>query len=81
MKFLGKKVELENITLSEVTQSPKNPHGMHSLISGYSPEAWNTQDTIHISNDVQEERMSGPWSWQSSMQQCRGYQDREAGGV
>ena len=34
MKFLGKWMELENI-LSEVTQSLKNTHGMHSLISGY----------------------------------------------
>ena len=35
MKFLGKWLELENIILSEVTQSQKNTHGMHSLISGY----------------------------------------------
>jgi hypothetical protein len=33
MKFLGKQIELENI-LSEVTQSKKKSHGMHSLISG-----------------------------------------------
>ena len=35
MKFLGKWMELENIILSEVTQSPKINHGMHSLISEY----------------------------------------------
>jgi len=35
MKFLGKWMKLENIILSEVTQSQKNIHGMHSLISGY----------------------------------------------
>jgi hypothetical protein len=35
MKFLGKLMELENIILSEVSQSQKNTHGMHSLISGY----------------------------------------------
>jgi hypothetical protein len=35
MKFLGQWLELENITLSEVTQLQKNTHGMHSLISGY----------------------------------------------
>jgi hypothetical protein len=35
MKFLDKWIELENIILSEVTQSQKNTHGMHSLISGY----------------------------------------------
>jgi hypothetical protein len=34
MKFLGKWVEVENI-LSEVTQSQKYTHGIHSLISGY----------------------------------------------
>jgi len=35
MKFLGKGMVLENIILSEVTQSQKNTLGMHSLISGY----------------------------------------------
>jgi hypothetical protein len=34
MKFLGKWMKLENITLSEVTQSQKNTHDMHSL-SGF----------------------------------------------
>ena len=34
MNFAGKWMELENIILSEVTQSQKNTHGMHSLISG-----------------------------------------------
>ena len=35
MKFLGKWMELENITLNEVIQSQKINHDMHSLISGY----------------------------------------------
>jgi hypothetical protein len=35
MKFLGQWLELENIILREVTQSLKNTHCMHSLISGY----------------------------------------------
>jgi len=35
MKFIGKWMELENIILSEVTQSQKYTHGMHSLISGH----------------------------------------------
>ena len=35
MTFLGKWMELENIILSEVTQSQKNTHGLHSLISEY----------------------------------------------
>ena len=47
MKSLGKWIELENIILSEVTQSQKNTHGIHSLISDSSPKALNTQDTIH----------------------------------
>jgi hypothetical protein len=35
MEFLGKWIDLEDIILSEVTQSQKNTHDMHSLISGY----------------------------------------------
>jgi hypothetical protein len=35
MKFSGKWMELENIILSEVTQSQRNKHCMYSLISGY----------------------------------------------
>ena len=35
MKFLSKWVDLEAIILSEVTQSQKSTHDMHSLISGY----------------------------------------------
>jgi hypothetical protein len=33
MKILGKWMYLEDIILSEVTQSQKNSHDMHSLIS------------------------------------------------
>ena len=33
MKFFN--MDLEDINLSEVTQSQKNTHDMHSLISGY----------------------------------------------
>jgi hypothetical protein len=36
-KLLGKWMDLEGIILSEVTQSQKNTHDMHSLISGYYP--------------------------------------------
>jgi hypothetical protein len=52
-------MELENIILSEATQSQKNTHDMHSLISGYYPripEAWNFQDTIHKPHETEEER-------------------------
>jgi hypothetical protein len=30
-------MDLDNIILSEVTQSQENTHDMHSLISGYKP--------------------------------------------
>ena len=35
MKFLGKWMGLEDIILSEVTQSQKSTHNNHSLISEY----------------------------------------------
>jgi hypothetical protein len=35
MKFASKYMELENITLSDVTQTQKDKHGMYSLISGH----------------------------------------------
>jgi hypothetical protein len=35
MKFLGKRLDLEGIILSEVTLSQKNSNDMYSLISGY----------------------------------------------
>jgi hypothetical protein len=35
MKSLGKWMNLEDIILNEVTQSQKNTHDIHSLISGY----------------------------------------------
>ena len=37
MKFLGKRMDLEGIILSEVTHSQRNSHNMYSLISGYYP--------------------------------------------
>jgi hypothetical protein len=40
MKFIGKWMELEYTILSEVTQSQKNTHGIHSLISGYYPKSF-----------------------------------------
>ena len=38
MKLQGKWMDLENIILSELTQSQNNTHGMHSLICGYQPK-------------------------------------------
>ena len=56
MKFLGKWMHLEDVILSEVTQSQKNTHDMHSLISvDISPESQNTQDTICKTHENQEE--------------------------
>jgi hypothetical protein len=52
MKFLGKWMGLENIILSEVTQSQKNTHYMHSLMIS---EAQNTQDKIHTPHEAQGE--------------------------
>ena len=39
MEVLGKWIDLEDIIISEVTQSQKNTHGMHSLTSGYEPRS------------------------------------------
>jgi hypothetical protein len=35
MKFLDKWMDLKDIILSEITQSQKNTHDMHSMIRGY----------------------------------------------
>jgi hypothetical protein len=35
LSLAGKWMELENIILSEVTQTQKDMHGIYSLISGY----------------------------------------------
>jgi hypothetical protein len=35
MKFSGKGMELENVILSEVTQTQENTHGIYSVICGY----------------------------------------------
>ena len=35
LSFVGKWMELENLILSEVTQTPKDMHRMHSLICEY----------------------------------------------
>ena len=55
VKFSGKWMELENTILSEVTQSQKNTNSVYLLINGISPEAQNTQDTIHRPHEAQEE--------------------------
>jgi hypothetical protein len=52
MKFLDKWMDLEDIILSEVTQSQNNTHDMHSLISGYYPRS---------SGSFLEEGTKCPW--------------------
>ena len=44
-----------------------------------SLETWNTQDIIHILNDVQEERRSGPLFWKDSVKQYLAKPDRGSG--
>jgi hypothetical protein len=50
IKLLCKWMELENIIPSEVTQSQKDTHDMHSVLSGYLPQSskypkYNSQTT------------------------------------
>jgi hypothetical protein len=47
-------MDLEDIILSEVSQSQKNTHGMHSLIRDIIPEAQNTQDTNYKTHETEE---------------------------
>jgi len=60
MKFIGRWNELENITLSEVTQSHKNTLGMHLWISGYFPKTQITQDKIHRKLKKNEQNADAP---------------------
>jgi hypothetical protein len=48
MKFLGKWMDLEDIVLSEVTQSQKNSHYMHSLIRAQKLRIPKIQFTNHM---------------------------------
>ena len=57
MKFLDKWIDLEDIILSEVTQSQKNTHDKYThWYMDISPEAQNTQDTICKTHETQEGR-------------------------
>ena len=55
MKFLDKWIYLEDIILSEITQSQKKSLDMHSLMSGYYPRNLEYQDTICKAQENQEE--------------------------
>jgi hypothetical protein len=56
MEFLGKWMDLEDIIPSELTQSQKNTHDVHSLISG--PETQNAQDIICKHMKIKKEDQS-----------------------
>jgi hypothetical protein len=53
IKFTDKSKKLENIILSEVTQSQKNKHSMYSVIIGQY-----MHNTTHRPYETQEERRS-----------------------
>ena len=61
LSFAGKWMKLENIILSEVTQTQKDMPGMDSLISGYyyniilsRGKVPNTQDTVNRTQKDQQ---------------------------
>jgi hypothetical protein len=56
IKFLGKWMELENIILSEVTQSQKNTHFMHSLILSRKFGITKIQFADHMNLNKKEEQ-------------------------
>ena len=60
MNFAGKWMEIENIILSEVTQTQKNNYHMYSLIGGfkYKAKKASLQTTIpeNLDNNADTER-------------------------
>ena len=63
MNFAGKWMEPENIILSEVTQTQKDMHDMHSLISRYQPKStegfgYNLQNGIIVTQKCPNEEVS-----------------------
>ena len=56
LSFAAKWMELENMILSEVTQTLKFMHGMYSLIHGYweKKKVQNIQDKIHRTQKGQQ---------------------------
>ena len=67
LSFAGDWMELENIILSEVTQTQKDMHGMYSLINRYQPKTkvktknkkkcTDTQDTVHRTQKTQQDEV------------------------
>jgi hypothetical protein len=60
MSFAGKWMELENIILSEVTETPKDMHGMYSLISGYLPKKSTEYPGYNPQNSKKFDKLKGP---------------------
>jgi hypothetical protein len=54
LHFAGKWMELENIILSEVTQTQKDMHDMYSLMSGYYPPP--PKNTVFLGYNPQNSR-------------------------
>ena len=62
MKSIGKWMDLENIILSEITQSPKDMHAVYSLISGYQSKSteyleYNSQTVKSVTSRKAQVRM------------------------
>ena len=47
IKFVDKRMDLQNIMLSEVTQTQKDKYNMYLLISGFSDTAKRNHPIIH----------------------------------
>jgi hypothetical protein len=60
MKFLGKWMDLEDIILSEVTQSQKKSLDMDSLISGYKPRNLK-YSRYYLQNTRKSRRKTNVW--------------------
>jgi hypothetical protein len=67
MKFLGKWMYLEDIILSEVTQSQKKSFDMHSLISGCSHRNLE-YPRYNLQNTRKSRRKTNVWIVHSSLE-------------
>jgi hypothetical protein len=68
MKFLSKWMYLEDIILSEVTQSQKKSLDMHSLISGYQPRNLEYQRYNFQNTRKSRRRKTNVWILHSSLE-------------
>ena len=65
LSFAGKWMELENIILSEVTQTQNDMHGMHSVISAcwQEPNIAASQEALSEPNKYRGDALSQPLDW------------------